>query len=255
MFGIVPNGIGSDHRTGSAASGTSNPPNSAGMVRTRSATRLSNGGVARSARTSKESAAFRRPEGDYLLALTLLCALSTSICARLDMASGLAWSALLTGLLSVTLLVTATTDSTTGRSAPSIAEGRVLCCTTVIATLASTMTAMSCGHTWLACSAVCTGTLSINYWRKPAWGLRRDADLTAAFTFMSVHVFLCSFWCEQRASVIACYAVGTSFFAVATTTWAWQWSYWHWAHATFHLTATLGNCLLYRELMESGSFF
>lgn len=112
-------------------------------------------------------------------------------------------------------------------------EGAILCVSTLLATPAA---AASCFHgaTGLAGLVVLQMVLSINYWRKPEWGPRRNADIGAAFFISMLVAYHWSAecrWCTAvRLMYFSCFCIWCNAVRLWFSSPAWVW--WH---ATFHL--------------------
>ena len=112
-------------------------------------------------------------------------------------------------------------------------EGAILCYSTLLATPAAAASWFY-GATGLAGLIVLQMLLSVNYWRKPEWGARRNADCGTA-VIISVLVanhwsVACQWGTAVRCMYFACFCIWCNAIRLWFSSPAWVW--WH---ATFHL--------------------
>lgn len=124
-------------------------------------------------------------------------------------------------------------------------EGFVLCVSSFLGAGASAAVALSLGETWLAWAVAVQGAVSVNFWRKPAWGARRTVDVCCATLFLFSAFFVWAEGCEDAHAVRSAYLCSLFAFAASCATWVKHAGSWVFFHASFHLIATVANVLLY----------
>ena len=128
----------------------------------------------------------------------------------------------------------------------SASDGATLCASSFQA-LACAVAALIAGHTALSALAVVTFLLSLNFWSKPEYGIRRNADFLCACSALIISLHQTS-QCRRPLPILSLYAAACGLWLVA----AWRWSgadrRWVWWHVSFHACSTAANLLLYERL-------
>ena len=83
---------------------------------------------------------------------------------------------------------------------------------------------------------------SINYWRLPCYGWRRNMDFISAFLNLFVVIYLSD-------TIIHKIFVSLSImlFIIACNLWKNNIWYWYWIHFCFHIIANISNYILYYD--------
>jgi hypothetical protein len=124
-------------------------------------------------------------------------------------------------------------------------EGRILCASSLGCAPGAILAWVLGLRSFAAVSLVQVG-LSVNYWRRPEWGLRRNLDIGCAL-LLALAVMLhwsseaqCAYSAAVRLGYTACFLM----WARATTAWAAERPSWVWWHACFHALIGSANLVL-----------
>ena len=93
---------------------------------------------------------------------------------------------------------------------------------------------------YLALSGFICVMTSINFWRNPILGLRRNMDFLMAFINFGLVVYYSNSWLHVYNLAIAVVS-----FNIACLLWHIEYPYWFVFHVTFHYMANISNILLY----------
>ncbi len=133
------------------------------------------------------------------------------------------------------------------RSRPpgTLREGRILCSSSLILGGLCALVAWTLEQHALSAVSIVQLSLSINFWRQPAYGWRRTLDIGSAMVF-SIASCCMSFGCPApyRTAAPLLYMAACATFLNAARSWLRHRS-WVWWHVAFHCVATLGNLTLY----------
>ena len=136
--------------------------------------------------------------------------------------------------------------SSKGRRPPGThREGRILCASSLGCAPGAILAWVGGLRSFAAVSLLQVG-LSVNYWRRPEWGLRRNLDIGCAL-LLTLAVMLhwsseaqCAYTAAVRLGYTACFLM----WARATTAWAAERPSWVWWHACFHALIGSVNLVL-----------
>lgn len=136
--------------------------------------------------------------------------------------------------------------SSKGRRQPGTRrEGRILCASS-LGCAPGAILAWVLGLRGFAAVSVLQLGLSVNYWRRPEWGLRRNLDIGCAL-LLALAVFShwsseaqCAYSSAARLGYTACFLTWSR----ATSAWAAERPSWVWWHACFHALIGSVNLVL-----------
>jgi hypothetical protein len=110
---------------------------------------------------------------------------------------------------------------------------------------------LCCGNPCPLTLLACTERRSVNFWRSPEWGARRNADILFAFTTFFVHLFgVLS--CQNPTPMLALYALAAIMWIVAVWLWIANSRYWLLFHVLFHTVGVSSSAILYVALEQVG---
>ena len=136
--------------------------------------------------------------------------------------------------------------SSKGRRPPGTQrEGRILCASS-LGCAPGAVLAWVLGLRGFAAVSLLQVGLSVNYWRRPEWGLRRNLDIGCAL-LLALAVFFhwsseaqCAYSSAARLGYTACFLA----WCRATSAWAAERPSWGWWHACFHALIGSVNLVL-----------
>ena len=124
-------------------------------------------------------------------------------------------------------------------------EGRILCASS-LGCAPGAVLAWVLGLRGFAAVSLLQVGLSVNYWRRPEWGLRRNLDIGCAL-LLALAVFFhwsseakCAYSSAARLGYTACFLA----WCRATSAWAAERPSWVWWHACFHALIGSVNLVL-----------
>ena len=165
------------------------------------------------------------------------------------------WSATLYAHVCLPSVMAASQASTAAKQKPdrppaTHAEGRILCGSSVVAGCPCVIVAWLYGHHLLSIGCAVQVILSVNFWREPAWGLRRSLDVGAAFVFV-VGSGLLAMRCRRSRVVQGVYVLSALLFLNACRLWLRRSAAWVRWHVAFHVVCAMANMLLYNGLADA----
>ena len=129
--------------------------------------------------------------------------------------------------------------------------------TTIVLSIPCGLTACACAQLDLMLIAIVTSLCSVNYWRRPEYGLRRTLDIGVANLAWcySVYRVLSSTTCSayERAAVLGLYTCAAAIWLQAVRLWTRRRESWLLWHVAFHSVVSCGNLALYLALAPKPS--
>jgi len=106
----------------------------------------------------------------------------------------------------------------------------------------------------ISASPLIVFSTSINYWRKPTYGLRRNIDIFCVISSLSLHMYLSlqqKDTCNINTNYRYCYLAPISVL-LYTTSWILHKNHYFWGstitHSMIHVVANICNVILYNKL-------
>lgn len=130
-------------------------------------------------------------------------------------------------------------------------EGRLLCASSALSAPGAVI-AWACGVRVFAAVSLLQVVLSVNYWRRPEWGVRRDLDVCCAL-LLSVAVL--GHWCSKCATatpIRLCYSAAFLLWGNACREWGLKRATWVLWHVAFHTVLAGTNLVLVHGLVRDG---